>query len=62
MGSVMGPVIQANGRLTFEDDFRSGGAGTFSWQDPVHSWKADPGEDMTVGKKIFNRQNDFLKK
>ena len=24
------------------------GAGTFSWQDPVHSWKADPGEVMTV--------------
>ena len=20
------------------------GAGTFSWQDPVHSWKAGPGE------------------
>ena len=25
MGSVAGPVIQANGRLTFEDDLRSGG-------------------------------------
>ena len=25
------------------------GAGTFSWQDPVHSWKAGPGEVMTVG-------------
>ena len=24
------------------------GAGTFSWQDPVHSWKAVPGEVMTV--------------
>ena len=24
------------------------GAGTFSWQDPVHSWKACPGEVMTV--------------
>ena len=22
--------------------------GTFSWQDPVHSWKAGPGEVMTV--------------
>jgi hypothetical protein len=21
---------------------------TFSWQDPVHSWKAGPGEVMTV--------------
>ena len=25
-------------------------AGTFSWQDPVHSWKAGPGEVMTVEK------------
>ena len=25
LGSVTGPVIQANGRLTFEDDLRSGG-------------------------------------
>ena len=24
------------------------GAGTFSRQDPVHSWKAGPGEVMTV--------------
>ena len=25
LGSVAGPVIQANGRLSFEDDLRSGG-------------------------------------
>ena len=25
LGSVVGPVIQANWRLTFEDDLRSGG-------------------------------------
>ena len=25
LGSVAGPKIQANGRLTFEDDLRSGG-------------------------------------
>ena len=25
LGSVAGPVIQANGRLTFEDDLRLGG-------------------------------------
>ena len=24
-GKIQGPVIQANGRLTFEDDLRSGG-------------------------------------
>ena len=26
-------------------------AGTFSWQDPVHSWKAGPDEVMTVEKQ-----------
>ena len=25
--------------------------GTFSWQDPVHSWKAGPGEVTTVEKQ-----------
>ena len=29
------------------------GAETFSWQDPVHSWKAGPGEVMTVKKILF---------
>ena len=24
------------------------GAGTFSWQDPVHAWKAGPGEVMDI--------------
>ena len=27
LGSVVGPVIQANGRLMFEDDLRSGHSG-----------------------------------
>ena len=30
------------------------GAGAFSWQDPVHSWKAGPGEVMTVENKQTN--------
>ena len=30
------------------------GAGTISWQDPVHSWKASPGEAMAVGEKIIH--------
>ena len=29
------------------------GAGLFSWQDPVHCWKAGPGEVMTVEKLIY---------
>ena len=32
LGSVAGPVIQANGRLTFEDDLRSGGLLGFTTQ------------------------------
>jgi hypothetical protein len=32
MGSVVGPVIQANGRLTFEDDLSSGGLLYFTTQ------------------------------
>ena len=31
------------------------GVGTFSWQDPVHSWKAGPGECMTVENKQTNK-------
>ena len=27
------------------------GAGTFSWQDPLHLWKAGPGEFITVEKQ-----------
>ena len=36
LGSVAGPVIQANGRLSFEDDLRSGGLLYSS----KHSWRA----------------------
>ena len=32
LGSVAGPVIQANGRLTFEDDLRSRGLLCFTTQ------------------------------
>ena len=32
LGPVAGPVIQANGRLTFEDDLRSGGLLYFTAQ------------------------------
>ena len=29
------------------------GVGTFSWQDPVHSWKSGPGEVMTVENLFY---------
>jgi hypothetical protein len=35
LGSVAGPVIQANGRLSFEDDLRSGGLLTVFHSEPV---------------------------
>ena len=35
--------------------------GLFSWQDPVHSWKAGPGEVMT-GKFISGSTQAFLPK
>ena len=35
LGSVSGPVIQANGRLTFEDDLRSGGLLYFIHSEPA---------------------------
>ena len=37
------------------------GAGTFSWQDTVHSWKAGPGEVMTVENLFIIRNGIFLK-
>ena len=38
------------------------GAGTFSWQDPVHYWKAGPGEVMTVEtlSLVRSRVQQFL--
>jgi hypothetical protein len=42
--------ILANANRPSDDrrlDDTAFGAGTFSWQDAVHSWKAGPGEVMT---------------
>ena len=35
------------------------GAGTFTWQDPVHSLKAGPGKVMTV-EKIFTENLSII--
>ena len=35
-------------RTNRRSDDTAFGAGTFSWQDPVHSWKTGSGEVMTV--------------
>ena len=41
---------------TIRSDDTAYGAGTFSWQDPVHSWKAGPVKVMTV-KSLFILSN-----
>ena len=49
-----GPVIQANGRLTFEDDFRSGGLLCFiSMNAIVHTELAD--SMVTLGNSAVTR-------
>ena len=53
-GNYLYPGQYSNGRL----DGTAFGAETFSWQDPVHSWKAGPGEVMT-GKFIWLLANEI---
>ena len=38
------------------------GAETFSWHDPVHSWKAGRGEVMTVENLFIDNLRGFLNK
>ena len=40
--------IQSDHLLIVDCDDTAFRAGTLTWQDPVHSWKAGPGEVMTV--------------
>ena len=44
--SILANTVRPSGDRRSDDT--AFGAGTFSWQDPVHSWKAGPGEVMTV--------------
>ena len=49
--SILKPIQSDHLSISQTDD-TAFGAGTFSWQNPVHSWKGGPGECMTwVGKK-----------
>ena len=45
--------------VDYRSDDNPFGTGTFSWQDPVHFWKAGPGEVMTVENK--QTITDFVK-
>jgi hypothetical protein len=40
--------IQSDHLSIADCDDTTFGAGTLTWQDPVHSWKSGPGEVMTV--------------
>ena len=44
--SIMANTVRPS--VDRRSDDNAFGAGTFSWQDPVHSWKAGSGEVMTV--------------
>ena len=44
LANTVGPSVN------YRSDDTALEAGTFLWQDPVHSWKAGPGEVMTVKK------------
>jgi hypothetical protein len=45
--------IQSDHLSIADCDDTTFGAGTLTWQDPVHSWKAGPGEVMTVENLLF---------
>ena len=47
--SLSGPI--QSDHLIADCDDTAFGEGTLTWQDPVHSWKAGPGEVMTVENK-----------
>ena len=53
--------IQSDHLSTSQTDDTTFGAGTFSWQDPVHSCWAGPGEVMTVENKQTNRNDSIYK-
>ena len=43
-------------------DHTTVGTGTFSWQDPVHSWKASFGEVMTMENLFIDKLTGILNK
>ena len=55
LANTLGPSVH------HRSDDTAFGAGTFSWQDPVHSWRAGPGEVMTVENKQTNRNDSIYK-
>ena len=52
-GDYLYPCLYSHQSVERRLDDTVFGAGTFSWQDPVHSWKACAGKIMTVEKFIY---------
>ena len=50
--SLSRPIQSDHLTIADYDDTAAFRVGILSWQDQVHSWKADPGEVMTVENKI----------
>ena len=55
--SILANTVRPSVDHTSDDT--ASAAGTFSWQDPVHFWKAGPGEVMTVEKQQQLLQGGF---
>ena len=55
---LRGPVIQANGRLTFEDDLRSGGLLCFISMNPDSM--VTPGEPMADYQEMANLPAEYI--
>ena len=53
--------IQSDHRSIAGYDAPAFGAGTLTWQAPVHSWKAGPGEVETVENKQTNKRKSSFK-
>ena len=49
--SILANTVRPSGDRRSDDT--TFGEEIFSWQDPVHSWKAGPGEVMTVENLII---------
>ena len=54
--SILANTVRPSGDRRSDDT--AFGVGTFSWHDPVHSWKAGPGEVMTV-ENLFSSPQDL---
>ena len=60
--SILANTVSSDHLAIADCDDTAFGAGTLTWQDPVHSWKAGPGEVMTVENKTKTKTEGVWKK